>query len=147
MRYGIRYDPLTRFSISSNGGYKTPCWLWGGRFDRNDYGTVYDSKSGKQTYAHLLFYEKHIGVVSFELELDHLCENRWCVNPSHLEPVTHAVNVQRSRSAKFTMELANEVRNLHLKGSTILHLAAVYKVSESTIWKIVGNRTWIEVVQ
>lgn len=48
--------------------------------------------------AHRLAFETLRGVVPDGLELDHLCRNPSCVNPDHLEPVTHAENVRRSAS-------------------------------------------------
>ena len=47
-------------------------------------------------YAHRLTYEFFVAEIPAGLEIDHLCRNRACCNPWHLEPVTHAVNVSRS---------------------------------------------------
>jgi hypothetical protein len=45
--------------------------------------------------AHRVAYEQFVGTVPDGLELDHLCENKACVNPGHLEPVTRSENVRR----------------------------------------------------
>lgn len=45
--------------------------------------------------AHRVFYENYVGDIPVELELDHLCKSRSCINPDHLEPVTRRVNMQR----------------------------------------------------
>lgn len=45
--------------------------------------------------AHRVVYETVVGPVPEGLELDHLCRNRGCVNPAHLEPVTHQENMRR----------------------------------------------------
>jgi len=45
--------------------------------------------------AHRFFYEKHRGRIQDGLQLDHLCQNRRCVNPDHLEPVTRQENIKR----------------------------------------------------
>lgn len=70
----------------------TLCWEWVG--DRRDrYGNF--RYQGKSTAAHRWSYETFVGSIPEGLELDHTCENRLCVNPHHLEPVTHLENMQR----------------------------------------------------
>lgn len=71
------------------------CWLWPTRAQRG-YGTV--SVAGRIRPAHVAFYELSVGPVAEGLELDHLCRNHACVNPKHLEAVTHQVNVLRGTS-------------------------------------------------
>lgn len=48
--------------------------------------------------VHQVIYEMIIGPIQQGLELDHLCRNHGCVNPAHLEPVTHKENVLRGTS-------------------------------------------------
>lgn len=68
------------------------CWQW--KAGRNDgYGRF--KLRGHHVYAHRFAYEMLIGSVPDGLTLDHLCRNRACVNPSHLEPVSNRVNVLR----------------------------------------------------
>ena len=67
------------------------CWLWVGSIDKCGYGKT----SGAYSLAHRLSYAAFIGEIPKGLEVDHLCKQRCCVNPDHLEAVTHAVNVSR----------------------------------------------------
>lgn len=71
----------------------TGCWLWFGRIDANGYGKL--SFCGRPAMAHRIVYEMHCEIIPDGLCLDHLCRNRSCVNPDHLEPVTLGENTRR----------------------------------------------------
>lgn len=71
------------------------CWLWTGPVDVNGYGHV--NVGSTTTTAHRAVFRGLVGDIPIGLELDHLCRVRHCVNPDHLQPVTHAENVQRRR--------------------------------------------------
>lgn len=70
------------------------CWLWTGCLSAKGYART--SVNRKHLPAYRVAYVLLVGPVPQGLELDHLCRNRRCVNPSHLEPVTHRVNVGRA---------------------------------------------------
>jgi len=72
------------------------CWLWQGAINHDGYGLFWHEE--KMRGAHRTAFEHWNGKVLEGLELDHLCRNRQCVNPDHLEIVTHKENVQRGRS-------------------------------------------------
>lgn len=71
----------------------TGCWEWIGARDSRGYGNV--RVNGHVRKAHCVVYELVRGPIPPELECDHLCRVPWCVNPTHMELVTHAENVRR----------------------------------------------------
>lgn len=69
------------------------CWEWTGARTPDGYGLMADG--GKCRRSHVVIYTRAKGPVPDGLQLDHLCRNRGCVNPDHLEPVTNKVNSLR----------------------------------------------------
>jgi hypothetical protein len=84
------------------------CWAWIGYVSPDGYGYVYDSITKRTRGAHRVSYETFVGPVPDDLELDHLCRVRHCVNPEHLEPVTTRENTLRGESFA-----AREARQTH----------------------------------
>lgn len=102
-------------------GYKTACWVWKGKPNSAGYGRT--QKDKKTVLAHRAVYELHNGPITDGLELDHLCRIPACVNPAHLDPVTHLVNVRRGRAKSFSPEKIAEARYLRAQGMSILAIS------------------------
>lgn len=77
------------------------CWLWIGAKNQDGYGiTGRGKRAGRSSHAHRWMWEETRGRVPDGMELDHLCGVRHCVNPDHLEPVTHQENVRRAKPGR-----------------------------------------------
>ncbi len=68
------------------------CWEWQGGIS-NGYGSFF--LFPKKVKAHRYSYEQLVGEIPIGLEIDHLCRNRSCVNPAHMETVTRSENIRR----------------------------------------------------
>jgi hypothetical protein len=87
----------SKYTIALDG-----CWLWLAGPHSNGYGQFHvrvGKRSYKNVLAHRFSYELAQGLIPRGLELDHLCRQRACVNPHHLEPVTTKENLLRGEGA------------------------------------------------
>jgi len=73
------------------------CWLWTGAKDRGGYGEFHILINGqkKMEIAHRFSYEHFVAKLQGKQVIDHLCRNRGCVNPQHLEAVSTHENIMR----------------------------------------------------
>lgn len=94
------------------------CWNWTGRRggSAGSYGSM--SINYRSTYVHRFAYELLVGPIPEGLTIDHLCRNRLCVNPDHLEPVTLQENLRRAEihhpCPECAWEMPARVLALHL---------------------------------
>ncbi len=101
-QYTTPIPALVRFWTKVNFGAPEPehrpelgaCWLWNGVNSTDRYGSF--SSNQRLVPAHRYAYEFCVGPIATWLEVDHLCLIKACVNPDHLEPVTHRENSLRN---------------------------------------------------
>lgn len=107
---------LLKISINDSG-----CWLWNGWKDKDGYGYI---RTGSRTdgsrdrwRVHRFMYEADVGPIPAGKVIDHLCRNRHCVNPAHMEPVTTEINTKRGMRAN-----ATHCKSGHPLSGTNLHI-------------------------
>lgn len=95
----VRLSLRERFDAKWELDDGTGCWNWLAGNNSAGYGVISLGRATEgNVLAHRLSYKLHAGEIQQDLELDHLCRNVRCVNPDHLEPVTHQENVLRGVS-------------------------------------------------
>jgi len=88
-----------------------PCWIWIAHKNKNGYG--YMGISNKLVLVHRFSYELRFGLIPAGLTIDHLCRNRACVNPHHMETVSNRENILRGESPPAKMARATHCINGH----------------------------------
>jgi hypothetical protein len=89
----------TRLDVVDSG-----CWNWRGYIGANGYGTLW--YNGTNRSAHVAAYIASKGPLPERTEIDHLCFNRRCVNPDHLEAVTRSENARRRAAHRRSLQAA-----------------------------------------
>jgi hypothetical protein len=96
---------MARVKIDSEGN---ECWLWQGAVQSKGYGTI--QHDGRTQLVHRVAFELLKYPVPEGHTLDHLCNTKLCVNPTHLEPVTRAENRARQNDARDTCKRGHPLR-------------------------------------
>jgi hypothetical protein len=86
-------SPIESFEAKYIPEPNSGCWLWFGCVNSKGYGQM--KTPTRAVLAHRFAYEQFRGPLMVGFVLDHLCRQRCCVNPDHLEQVTQAVNLAR----------------------------------------------------
>lgn len=128
---------MEQYSKQVNG-----CWIWTGWFNGSGYGRK--QVLGKKYFAHRLMYERYVKAIPKGNQVDHLCHNKACVNPNHLEDVTPKEN--RRRAALRRIENHPLCPNGHAYAGTNLLKGKDSKRNKSwrvcRICHLASNRRW-----
>ena len=128
------------------------CWEWGGHLHANGYGRI--THSNKTQYAHRFYWERVNGPIPKGLDVCHTCDNRKCVNPSHLFLGTRKENMIDARikgrlqrgedryNSVLTENMVREARWLHANGAKIVGIAKRFGVNKTTIGNAIKGKTW-----
>lgn len=149
-------DNLPRFMALLR---KTPtCWLWVGKVNPiNGYGSfMYHPKKdepAREWGAHRCSYLLFVGAIPDNKIVRHTCDNKWCVNPEHLELGSYLDNmrdaVERDRIAtgvkvhsKLTEVDVRKIRRLRKQGMVVHKIAALFEIDVRAAHRILSGESW-----
>lgn len=132
------------------------CWEWIGSLTGSGYGQIQrdGGRAGGIAMAHRLAYELYVGPIPEGMSVCHHCDNKICVNPTHLFLGSPADNsrdaaekgrIERGESrhnAIFTVADIREIRRLRQQGQSGVKLAKQFGVSNSHIYSILSGQVW-----
>lgn len=133
-RHGSTDDPTPsdgeRFweKVDRSGG-PDACWPWLAKRNWMGYGNFW--ADGREWMAHRWAYQELVGPITEGLTLDHLCRNRWCVNPAHMEQVTLGENILRGEGPA-----AKNRRKTHCKRGHPFDEANTYRFGPQKQWRM-----------
>jgi hypothetical protein len=124
------------------GATQDDCWEWQGKIGSGGYGCK--QSGGKTLLAHRWVFQIFNGWIPADAVINHLCSNRSCVNPRHLEITTHAGNSRHGAGAKLSAAQVDEIKAAlpTAKWGDRKRIAERYGVSAALISDIKYGRAW-----
>ena len=134
---------LTRTTVDPDG-----CWEWQGAVNSRGYGCASSGKKGKSALVHRVSIIVRDGSLADDMTIDHLCRNKRCVRPDHLEAVTIAENNKRGREAAGYAigghcgsghELTEDSTYRHPRGQLVCRECQTRYSKQGSLWRV---REW-----
>ena len=119
---------------------ETGCWNWNLHCGQNGYGIIWFE--GKNRYVHRISYQLYVGEIPDGMTIDHLCRNRRCANPDHMEVVSIQVNSQRRVNTKLSPSDIPKIRVLLAQGVRQREIASDFGTTQSNISLIKRGVNW-----
>ena len=120
-----------------------PCWIWPRGLNAYGYGIVSRRNVSPAGLVHVILYVEFRGEIPEGFELDHLCRNTKCVNPWHMEAVTHRKNIRRGvLHTKLTQEHLYQIRDCIDAGWTDRYIAEEFDVTSTRINQLRQEDRW-----
>lgn len=123
-------------------GFRTPCWILPASHSEG-YGRL--TVEGRRVYAHRAVYLAVKGDLPAGTEPDHLCRQRACCNPDHLQAVTRRVNARRGARTKLTAAAVLDIRAMLAGGARQREAAATHGVTRQRVSRIARREEWADV--
>jgi len=150
----IKEKLFSQYTKDENG-----CWNWNGMKDDRGYGIIKFAHNAWRTHR----VSAHVSWgfdLNSSLKICHKCDNRSCINPSHLFEGTQADNVhdmyekkrsnpvhgEKVNTAKLTENDVRKIRILIENGGSVIQLAKSFGVARQTIWQICKRKIWKHVL-
>ncbi len=122
---------------------QTECWIWKQYISPKGYGQL--TYKQKVYRAHRFFWLQYNGSLpnwNKREVLDHLCKNKLCVNPSHLESTTVSINTRRGKSAKLNSKDIDKIKLLKSNGKRQIDIAKIFNINQCHVSRIVNSLRW-----
>ena len=102
MTHGISEERQLAFWSYVNKRPTNGCWNWAGGKSKHGYGSFFVDRNRRSARVHRVAWELLRGHIPEDLTIDHLCKNKLCVNPDHMEIVTRSINSSRGAGGQKT---------------------------------------------
>ena len=130
--------------VLENRGYSSSCWI--SRWKPSDpRGYTRVRSANRRIGIHVLMWIQVNGPVPEGLFIDHLCREPSCINPAHLEPVSHTENVRRGKVPKLTPEKVRTIRFLRGLGYRQEEIARRVQSTRGTVSNVLRGVHWNDI--